>query len=200
MKEMKTILNTNSPKTKKPSIKSEDIQNKIFTIQKYQNSPRFSEYLKKNCGIKYSITQLEKMKEPQLSNVLDKIRINLDNRNMDHIYNTMAKTMANGLEMTVSPFYNIDGFSDTLLNNEEFLDVYEKFKIEYKLPTMPVGLQLGYIITSTMLIQHKINETTVGPTEYKQVKEMKPPDVIIPDKEKKKKKIKQTDLNVGSGL
>ena len=141
----------------KTNIKSNK-QDKIFTIQKYQNSNRFGDYVKKTIGIKQSSTQLEKLTPKQLDNILNKIRVHLDNKNMDSIYNNMAKTMAFGIEMGVSPFYDIYGFSDTLLGNEQFLDCYEKFKIEHKLPQIPTGLQLCYIITSTMILQHNLNK------------------------------------------
>ena len=169
---------------------SNNKEEKIFTIQKYQNSKRFSDYIKKNINIKYTSQQLQKLSENDLENILQKIRINLDNKNMDAIYNNMAKTMANGLEMSVSPFYDIYGFSDRLLDNEQFLDCYEKLKIEYKLPTMPPTLQLFYIISSTMMIQHNLNKMkNVNP-----IPEMEPPKIDINklenDTSKKKKKTK----------
>jgi len=154
------LKNENIRVSSKKSKKSTNSQEKIFTIQKYMTSNRFGDYVKKDIGIKYTLAQLEKKSDKELEDILNKIRIHLDNKNMDAIYDGMAKSMASGLEMTLTPFYDIDGFSDTLLdpNNAQFWDTYEKFKIEHKLPTMPVGLQLAYIVSSTMILQHNLNK------------------------------------------
>ena len=83
--------------------------------------------------------------------------MSLDAQNVSSFFDNFAKTAAIAFEKTVTPMFDIDGFSDTLLQNQEFWRVYERLKIETELPQIPVTLQLGYIITGTVLIQNQMN-------------------------------------------
>ena len=194
---------------KKKNLLNTEKFDKIYIIQKYQNSDLFGEYVKKTIGIKQSETQLQKLTETQLDEILYKIRTLLDNKNIDKIFDSMTKTFSVGFESVVTPFYNIDGFSDALLAQEEFHNCMERIKIESKLPNIPPTIQLGYIVTSTMLIQHQLNQ--IGAVDvpekqkrkFKQKQEMKEPDITEDDisaKPQKSKVIKPPIKNVGELL
>ena len=164
-------------KTIKVDSKTSKLE-KIHTIQKYQTSPRFGNYVKKTLKINHTESKLEKMTDKKLDDILNKIRLYLDNRNMDVIYNNMAKSLSKAAEMTITPFYDIDGFSNNLLSNEDFWNSYERFKIEQKMPTIPPSVQLLYVVSATMLMTHQQNKSLhKPPTKIEQVKEMEPPEV-----------------------
>jgi len=140
----------NKETNKKESFNPE-LLDKIMVIQKYQNSERFGKYVKNEIGIRYSEKQMKKMSTDKLDEVLYIIRTRLDNKNTDKIFDNMATSVATAIELTVSPFYDIDGYKDELLANEQFWDTFERFKIEHKLPIIPPSVQLLYLMSSTAL-------------------------------------------------
>ena len=148
-------------KNQKKEQKDQTLETKeelIFKIQKYQNSSRFGDFITKDLKIDFSRDKLLKMKIEQLEAMLHRIRIHLNNRNMDAIIKNMVHTCAFGYERTLSPFYNIDGFTNLLCNNQEFWDAVERWKIENELPDIPPGIQISYIVMSTTLMAHELNK------------------------------------------
>jgi hypothetical protein len=176
----------NEKKTKKTKEEddedaSEERQKIIIKIQKYQSSKVFGEYVTKNLKINQSVDKLQKLKITTLNNIISRIRLSLDAENVSSFFDNFAKTAAVAFEKTLTPFYDIDGFSSTLLDNKEFWRVYERLKIETELPQIPPTLQLGYIISGTVLIQHQLNTMSKKKPQViivqKATKEMKPPDL-----------------------
>lgn len=157
LKEVKTQKKLFSSKLNDTDKEETEREKLIMKIIKYQDNKRFGEYVRKKLSINYTRSQLIKLNSKRLEQLLNRIRINLNNRNVDVVFNNMAKTMSIGLEKSVTPFWNVDGFSDNLLMNPSFWEVFEKWKIEQELPDIPPYLQLSYIITSTMLITHQMN-------------------------------------------
>jgi hypothetical protein len=158
----------------------------IMKIQKYQSSRRFGPYITKELKITQSREQLTKLSIDRLENILHRIRINLNNRNMDSIMETMAITCAKGYETTVSNFYDIDGFTELLTANPGFWDAFERWKIEREMPEIPPGIQLAYIIATTTFAAHSLNASKVSiikeNTESKSSAKSKPEeDLIIKD-------------------
>lgn len=129
----------------------------IMKIQKYQASRRFGNYITKDLKITQSREQLNKCSVDKLNGILHRIRLNLNNRNMDAIMETMAVTCAKGYENVVSNFYDIEGFTDLLTQNPGFWDAFERWKIEREMPDIPPGIQLAYIIATTTLAAHTMN-------------------------------------------
>ena len=130
----------------------------ICKIIKYQNNRRFGPIIKKELGFKYNRPQLTKYSIDHLETILHRIRTHLNTRNMDQVFEHMAKVTAKGYEDLVTGFgYNIEGFSDLLIGNPAFHDAFERWKIERKIPDIPPSFQLVYIIASTTYMAHLQN-------------------------------------------
>lgn len=159
----RNVSNAPPPPPRPPS--SAPIPNKgvmkedmICKIIKYQNNQRFGPIVKKELGIKYSRTQLTRYTIDNLEGILHRIRTHLNTRNMDQVFQHMAKVTAKGYEDLVTGFgYNIEGFSDLLLANPAFHDAFERWKIERKIPEIPPSFQLMYIVASTTYVAHLNN-------------------------------------------
>lgn len=143
-------------------VKAPSTENKekiILKIQKYQSSKRFGSYITKELKINQSREQLAKLSVERLNNILVRIRLNLNSRNLDSIFENLAITSAKGYETVVSHFgYNINGFTELLMANPGFWDAFERWKIEREMPDIPPGIQLAYIITSTSVAAYNINQ------------------------------------------
>lgn len=160
-------------------------ENLIMIILKYQQSKRFGPILKKDLKLNYTRDTLSRKKINQIEVILHRIRSFLNSRNLDAVFEHMASTCAIGYEKTVTPFYNIDGFSQILLQNPDFWDCLERWKIERELPNIPPHLQMLYIVASTTITAHEINKLK-SPAVATQ------PDLVIVDKDDKKEK--ETEL------
>ena len=135
-----------------------DKESLIMRILKYQSSRRFGPYITKTLKITQSREQLSRYSIDRLQNTLHRIRLNLNNRNMDAIFENMAMTCAKGYETTVTHLgFDIEGFTGLLSQNPGFWDAFERWKIEREMPDIPPGIQLGYIIASTTLAAHSLN-------------------------------------------
>ena len=164
---------------KNKGIVKEDI---IAKILKYQGNKRFGPIINKELGFKYTRAQLSRLSIDNLETILHRIRTHLNTRNMDQVFEHMAKMTAKGYEDLVTGFgYNIEGFSELLLQNPAFHDAFERWKIERKIPDIPPSFQLMYIIASTTYIAHTSNKHLVATSEIKQ----QPPKEKQPSKEKK---------------
>lgn len=91
------------------------------------------------------------MSNDELQEILEKIRIHLDNRNLDKFYDNMALKSAQLLETSITPFYKINGFANNLFDDEEFLNIWERFKIENKMITIPAHIQLTMIVGTILM-------------------------------------------------
>ena len=171
------------PPVPNKGIVKEDLVNKII---KYQSNARFGTIINKELGIKYTRNQLSKYTVDNLETILHRIRTHLNTRNMDQVFEHMAKVTANGYEDLVTRFgYNIEGFSDLLFANPAFHDAFERWKIEQKIPEIPPSLQLVYIIAATTYMAHwnapqkSVQETKIEPPKKKIKKETDAPDQRI---------------------
>ena len=136
------------------NVSKVDKEKLILKILKYLNSKRFGPKLKSDLGIKYTRTQLLKCSKDNLEGILFRIRNYLNTQNMDVVFEHMARYTAKGYEDLVSNFYDIEGFSDILMQNPAFWDAFERWKIEHEMPDIPPSMQLMYIIASTTYIAH----------------------------------------------
>ena len=175
---------------KKTDVKNKEIEKEdlITKIIKYQNNKRFGTIINKELGFKYTRPQLSKQSIDGLETILHRIRTHLNTRNMDQVFEHMAKVTAKGYEDLVSGFgYNIEGFQEILFQNPAFHDAFERWKIERKIPDIPPSFQLMYIIASTTYIAHLQNKHVVANREIKQEPpkklQTKPDNMIISDDE-----------------
>ena len=179
------VPSPNQPTAPKKGIVKEDLISKIL---KYQSNKRFGNIINKELGFKYTRTQLTKYSVDNLETILHRIRTHLNTRNMDQVFEHMAKVTAKGYEDLVSGFgYNIEGFSDLLLANPAFHDAFERWKIERKIPEIPPSFQLMYIIASTTYMAHIQNK------KYDVLREKKV-QKADPKPELKKKKPKEENV------
>ena len=168
----------------------------IMKILKYQNSTRFGEYITKDLKIKYTREQLVKMSVDRVESVLHRIRINLNNRNVDTMFDGMIKTCAFGYENAVSQFYNISGFTDLLWANPGFHDAVERYKCEANMPDIPPGVQLAYIVATTTLAAHSINKMNIENLPKPEFKE----NLAKPEKKSKKDVDKKQKFELGQQI
>ena len=131
-----------------------DKEKMILKIMKYLNSKRFGKKLKTELGLKYTRQQLLKCSNDNLNAILYRIRNFLNTQNMDLVFEQVARYTAKGYEDLVSNFYDIEGFSDLLMQNPAFWDAFERWKIEHEMPDIPPSMQIIYIIASTTYIAH----------------------------------------------
>ena len=157
MKELKTLAQE-APKDilKRIDEKPEVKQNLIFKIQKYQDSRLFGEIVKVQLGFKQSFDQLNEKSSEELENMLSRIRIHLDNRNLDAFYERAAESAAYLYEGAVSTVYDIDGFADLLLDSDDFWSIYERFKIENNFPIVNPTVQLAFMIAQSTIMAHNL--------------------------------------------
>ena len=116
----------------------EDKQTLIMTILRYQDSKRFSDYLKKHALITKP-EALDKKEIKQLKELLVRIRFCLSNRGASSLIDDFIKAGLSGAEALISTKtkYKITGMTEICFNDEEWLDCYELCKLEY--------LSFGYI-------------------------------------------------------
>ena len=133
---------------KVPKVPTSDKEALILKIQKYQDSKRFGSFIKKDLKIIQTREQLARLSPSKLENILHRIRLNLNNRNLSAIFENMALTCAAGYETTLT---------ELLTANPGFWDAFERWQIEREMPNIPPGIQLGYIVASTTIAAHSLN-------------------------------------------
>ena len=179
-------------------VQAQSIENKekiILKIQKYQSSKRFGSYITKELKINQSRDQLAKLSVERLNNILVRIRLNLNSRNLDNIFENLAITSAKGYETVVSHFgYNINGFTELLMANPGFWDAFERWKIEREMPDIPPGIQLAYIISSTSIAAYNINQMNNIQINQKNN------EISEKEKPKEKNNDKKSSFKLGSDL
>ena len=131
----------------------------IHIIQKYQASERFGSYIRTELKITYSNDTLNKKSITQLEGILEKIRLHLDNRNLNQVYDSVLFSTTQMIELMSKPVANVDGFTKMLRENEEFANCWEKFKCESVMPTIPSHLQMLFILGQTYLMAYSINKS-----------------------------------------
>ena len=171
----------NTFKLSEKESSSQSKQKYVYQILKYQDSPRFGNYIKKDLKINFTETSLQKKKPKALEEILNRIRVNLDNRNLDNFYNAMLVNATLSFERLMDHFYTIEGFSESLMKNPHFLDSVERYKIENigKMPSIPPSLQIIFIMSQTAMICHQISTKSKNSEAPKQ---MKPPQLSSQDK------------------
>ena len=177
---------------RKLSENSEEKQNLIFKIQKYQDSRLFGDIVKTHLGFKQGYDELNDKSINDLENMLSRIRIHLDNRNLDQFYERAAESMALVYEAAVSTVYDIDGFADLLLDSEDFWNIYERFKIENNFPAVNPAVQLAFIITQSTFMAHH-TKPAIDPNNPQFMEPPPPLETILEGIEEDKKEEEKAD-------
>ena len=146
-------------KTIENELQEPDKQKLIHIIQKYQASERFGPIVRTQLKISYTSEALNKKSIPQLQTILDKIRLHLDNQNLNKIYDGALFSSTALIETMSKPIgVNVDGFSTMLMENDEFLSCWERFKCESVMPTIPSHIQMMFILGQTYFLAYAINK------------------------------------------
>jgi len=129
-----------------------EVEEMKFIIEKYLTSVRFSDFLKEK-GVK--IPKSTKLKD--LRSTLIHIKLLISNRNVAKFYDGFVKQGSKMFEMMMTPIVDIEGFSDVLMMNDEFLDCIEELKINAKLPVFPPHIRALYIAIQTASACYYVN-------------------------------------------
>lgn len=166
---------------------------KVEKIIKYQTSKIFGEIIHKELKFNYTREQLKNKTILELDELLDKIRLHLNNRQTEKIFDSMVVMGSLAIEKSIDPFYECSGFSDNLCQSKDFWTAMETYKIENGtyLPDIPPYIQLMYIMSSTLMLTHQLNK--VEKNSKKKVV-MNPP-VMNPPSEEDISKL-ENDLNI----
>ena len=133
-------------------------QNAIYTIQKYQTSAIFGDYVKNELKINYTEEMLNKKSVAQLESILSKIRVNLDNKGINKMYDSVLFGSTSMIENISRPIVNVDGFNKMLMENEQFLRCWERFKCGSVMPTIPSHIQMMCILAQTYFLAYAMNK------------------------------------------
>ncbi|ETO03052.1 hypothetical protein RFI_34357 [Reticulomyxa filosa] len=123
---------------------------KIITVEGYLKSDRFGDYLCRNLEI--SPNQARLMSIEQLEDIHQEIRCLITKRYKEKFIENLTKIGLKTIEAVVTPMYNITGFEDILMNNQEFLD--------FQGPPLPLGIRLSLSMVQTAILCNQINSLT----------------------------------------
>ena len=166
-KDLKTVNKMEYVKNEINNV--ENKQNSIYIIQKYQSSELFGEYVRNELKVNYTEEALNKKSLIQLQTILSKIRLNLDNKNLNQMYDSVLFGSTMMVETLSKPIINVDGFSKMLKENPSFLSCWERFKCETVMPTIPSHIQMTFIILQTYFIAYTINKSNEPSDEVKEI-------------------------------
>ena len=70
----------------------------------------------------------------------------------------MLQNATLSFEKLMEHIYTIEGFSDSLMQNDHFLDCIEQYKIQNitKMPSLPPSIQLIFIMSQTAMVCHQL--------------------------------------------
>ena len=194
LQEIMPVPAKTSRNSKPSKSKLNEKEDQIMKVLNYQNSSRFGNQIRKELKFNFTREQLTKKTLEQIDNILYRIRNFLNNRGLAGIYEQMVRTTAVGYENLVSEFYDINGFSELLLNNPAFWDAFEMWKVERTLPDIPPSFQLMYIVASTTMIAH-VKNTQIQ--EQKENKKSAKQDKVISISEPSLGRFKGQNKNIG---
>ena len=133
-------------------------QKTIYVIQKYQSNQIFGDFVRNDLKISYSADALNKKSLAQLDAILNKIRVHLDNKNADKLFDNLLVGSTTMMETMSKPFCNVDGFSNMLLHNDSFKLCWERVKCESVMPTIPPHLQMMLVVGQTFYMAYLVNK------------------------------------------
>jgi hypothetical protein len=155
-----------SMKAETADIKPKDdasIRNKtglIFSIQSYYKSDRFGKYLKSQGKIKTE-AKLKQMSIDDLKIELESLDMTIANRGSGDFIQTMLKNGLTMGEVVVHDRTNlkVKGTTKQLFENDRFLDLVERVKLKYGLPSVQLdpALELSLVIVQTAMTVHQQN-------------------------------------------
>ena len=162
-KEIKMVKEQEKPKESSKGSAKERAQ-MIFTLQAYGNNKRFGPYLKNDCNIKFDESHLKKMSLDELKLELEKINVSLSNKNNSNMFDVVIKNTIKMAETMITrrSQLQLEGMTDTLLEDDVFLDLVERLKMKYNIgipfTSLPLEVELLLTIFQTGMICHQKNK------------------------------------------
>ena len=181
LEELENEKKIKEEKDRKEKEKALNRQTKLCMLEGYFNSERFREYLQEK-NLARSREELAKMSDKALDDLYHRIKAHLGMRSKSMFVENGARTVAKIAEGTISPMYDITGFSHVLFANPDFMDLLEEVKLEMHMPNLPLPIRVSMIMVQTAMLCNMINEKTkvremgkvqILPTEEKKVEEEK---------------------------
>lgn len=161
----KIIIKQQQPQ---PEKKKGDVNKKaklIYAIQQIGKNKRFGEYLK-DCGHRFDDQYLQKKNIGELEFELEKNNVALSRKSNNGMIDVVLKNGLRVGETVVSTRtkFDITGTTDTLFEDEAFLDLLERIKIKHSVPffQMSPELEITLTIAQTMLLTYQSNKFREG--------------------------------------
>ena len=127
----------------------------IYAIKAYGKSPRFKKYLKTQ-GKTFGESRLQKMNIEQLKLELETLDLLISNRGNSDFIDSVIK---NGLVFAENIVdsrtkLKIRGTADELWENDKFLDLLERVKLKYGMPSLNLdpALELTFVVFQTAML------------------------------------------------
>lgn len=149
-------------KEPKNSEETKKHQELVLHLVRYGSSKRFAEYLK-SLGFSLTSSNLKKMSSSELEEMLVRVQTSLDNKSVSNFWSELALGGIQTTEMIVSSTklgekIKIQGLTDCLRGNDDFLDLLEILELSYANFThIRPEIRLIYSIVSSGLKVHSVN-------------------------------------------
>jgi hypothetical protein len=155
-----------TPAKKQP--KSNDYKEKatlIYAIKAYTRSKRFAKYLKSQ-GKTFSEVRLQKMTVEQLNLELETLDLTIADRGNSDFIDNLVKGGLLFSENIVNDRtkMKIAGTTNELFESDKFLDLLERVKLKYGLPSVKLdpALELLFLALTTGMACHQANSFNNG--------------------------------------
>jgi hypothetical protein len=151
------------PTPEKKTPKSDDFKQKaslIYSIKAYTRSKRFAKYLKSQ-GKTFNETKLQKMSVDQLNIELETLDLTIADRGNSDFIDNIVKGGLSFSEQIVNDRTKIKiaGLTNVLFDDDKCLDLLERIKLKYGLPSVKLdpALELMLLALTTGMAIHKAN-------------------------------------------
>ena len=156
---MKEVLKTTS---KKSEEQIQEHQSLVIMLSRYGGSKRFAEYLK-SMGFVLTISQLKKLELDELTELLQRVKTSIDNKNVTQFWNDLVFGCIQTGEViavntTISQRLKLNGITDALKGDETFLDLIEQVELlnQNLMYTSPY-VRLVYAVCTSAMKVHSVN-------------------------------------------
>ena len=161
-KKMETEIVKSIVREPKDPAETKKHQELVLHLVRYGNSKRFCEYLK-SLGFQLTSSNLKKMTNDELNEILTRVQTSLDNKSVSNFWSELAFGGIQTTEMIVSSTklgekIKIQGLTDSLRDNDEFLDLIELLELSYANFThVRPEIRLLYTLMSSGMKVHAVN-------------------------------------------
>jgi hypothetical protein len=156
------------PTEVKKQPKSNDFKEKatlIYAIKAYTRSKRFAKYLKSQ-GKTFSEVRLQKMTVEQLNLELETLDLTIADRGNSDFIDNLVKSGLTFSEQIINDRtkIKISGTTNELFESDKFLDLLERVKLKYGLPSVKLdpALELLFLALTTGMACHQANSFNNG--------------------------------------